>query len=349
MNNMVIHYSVTNSMQNEGSAVAVTGTIKSRSQARRAFTLIELLVVIAIIAILAAILLPVLEKAEERAQEIQCVNDLRQLMIAWHMYADDNREYAPNEDYDNAYPRWVCGDMRGQTTPAKPGAIAYPGIDATNTLLLVDPDYSVMGPYIKNPKIFKCPADLSTWSTINSPGNSEQPRVRSYSMSQAVGPCENGTLVGQDVMGHWLTGPGTSGNGAAPGGSPWNVFIKDSQIVGMSPSDLFVLCEEHPNSINDAALAVDMPQNVGKTEFIDTPSKLHINSGAFSFADCHAEIHKWLNPGGIGNVFYQVDSRNAPNLGGVQQISANNPDVIWLCHHTTCLAPGVNGKTIFQP
>src|SRR6266550_8572911 len=62
---------------------------------KSAFTLIELLVVIAIIAILAAMLLPALSKAKIRAQGIGCMNDTHQLMIAWRMYAEDNRESLP--------------------------------------------------------------------------------------------------------------------------------------------------------------------------------------------------------------------------------------------------------------
>src|SRR5687768_8221755 len=59
------------------------------------FTLIELLVVIAIIAILASMLLPALAKAKLKTQGVQCMNNTRQLMLAWRMYAEDNNEKLP--------------------------------------------------------------------------------------------------------------------------------------------------------------------------------------------------------------------------------------------------------------
>jgi hypothetical protein len=139
-------------------------------------------------------------------------------MIAWRMYANENAEFPPNEDYNDT-PRWVAGDMRG-------GAIGGPygaGIDATNWLLMVDPHYSCMGPYISNAKVMKCPADQSTWSTTKTPGRNEVSRVRTYSMNQAVGPAENGQIQGsQDTMGHWLLP--TSPTQIGTGGSPWKVF-----------------------------------------------------------------------------------------------------------------------------
>ena len=308
--------------------------------------MIELLVVIAIIAILASVLLPVLQKARQRAEEISCLNNLRQLMIAWRMYSDDNKEFAPNEDYNTAYPRWVAGDMRGGIIGAVPGAPVYTGIDATNTALLVDPHYSCMGPYVMNPKIFKCPADQSTWSTTKTPGQNELPRVRSYSMSQAVGPSENGTLVGSvDVMGNHLS----SINARAPGGTPWRVFWKDSTILGMSASDIIVLDDEHPESINDAALGEIMPPSPSQAVFLDVPTKAHGgDSCGFSFADCHAEMHHWLQPGTIPAITWQPDSPSAPTLGGTTTTSAaNDPDMMWLAHRLTCAAPGETTITFF--
>lgn len=115
-----------------------------RARARRGFTLIELLVVISIIALLIAILLPALSSARETARGMQCSSNLRQLMIAVRLYADDHRGVWPGQsrggnDYDNQYLGWVPNGWAS----------------ASN----FDPRKGTIYRYLNNVDVYRCPSD----------------------------------------------------------------------------------------------------------------------------------------------------------------------------------------------
>ncbi len=121
-----------------------------------AFTLIELLVVIAIIAILAALLLPALGKAKASAQSAQCYSNLRQLQLAWLLYADD---YG-----DRLVPNWFTWDgsdwrtSRGTSNSWVSGTVW----NDSSTTGIRD---GALGPYTgKAVGIYRCPSGKSKWS-----------------------------------------------------------------------------------------------------------------------------------------------------------------------------------------
>jgi prepilin-type N-terminal cleavage/methylation domain-containing protein/prepilin-type processing-associated H-X9-DG protein len=278
---------------------------------REAFTLIELLVVIAFLAILAALLLPALNRAKIKAQGIQCMSNTRQLMIAWQIYATDNDDYFPPNEDNYAVGNWVAGLMN------------FDGGNIANytTDFLLNPRYARLGPYTKSAGIYKCPADRSAVSI----GGQTFPRVRSVAMNQAVG-----TLIGpppRSVDGPWLDGIHDN-----PRNDNWRTYGKSSDIVRPPPVMLWVIVDEHPDSINDGALGVECALTNGEARIVDFPASYHAGACGFAYADGHSEIHKWRDPRTMPPITY---TGNLP----LDVPSPNNPDVAWLQARTSAPNP----------
>jgi prepilin-type N-terminal cleavage/methylation domain-containing protein/prepilin-type processing-associated H-X9-DG protein len=278
----------------------------SSYQKNTGFTLIELLVVIAIIAILAAMLLPALSKAKIRAQGTHCMNNTKQLMLAWRMYAEDNRDdlpYAYATDSDVAPYVWVPGYL-DENNPR-----ANDNWNVDNTVKA-----SVLAPYLgKAVSVWHCPAD--TTLGIN-PQNQKVARPRSVSMNNYVGG--NGNANARPY-----------GNGGWGEGPPrFLVYRKLSAMQRPGPAMTFVILDERQDSINDAFFVSQMNgyPNIATTYIVDYPASYHNKAAGFAFADGHSEIHRWK------------DSRTTPPLTQTLQLnvpSPNNQDVYWMQERST--------------
>jgi prepilin-type N-terminal cleavage/methylation domain-containing protein/prepilin-type processing-associated H-X9-DG protein len=267
----------------------------------KGFTLIELLVVIAIIAILAAMLLPALSRAKLKAQGIGCMNNTKQLALAWRMYAEDNRDSLPFAygNGANAPYVWVQGN-----------------IDDANPALADNWNYDItikkgaIWPYCGNSiSIWHCPADISYGQN---PQGQRVPR-RSVSMNNWVGG--NGDSPQNGYKGYWGL--------AAPKSV---VFRKLTAMISPGPAMTFILLDERWDSINDAYFVTQMDgyPNPATEYIVDYPASYHGGACGFAFADGHSEIHKWRDP------------RTTPPLRSGLQLnipSPNNPDVFWMQQH----------------
>ena len=185
--------------------------LQARRHAHFGFTLIELLVVIAIIAILAAMLLPTLSRTKAKAEAMTCSNNIKQLSLAWALYADDNNDLLVNnhgvpetltrrQTWANNVEDWMASD------------------DNTNLVLLSD---SKLGPFAnRSTRIYKCPSDRKP-----APNGD---RIRSMSMNAMVG------------------NPGELTNRFNP---LYAQFFKKAEFK--NPTDTFVFLDEHADTIND--------------------------------------------------------------------------------------------------
>ncbi len=245
----------------------------SRMPSRRGFTLIELLVVIAIIAILAAILFPVFAKAREKARQISCASNEKQLGLAFFQYS---------QDYDEKFPI---------------GAYPFNGI-------YVGAGWAgEVYPYVKSIGLYKCPDDPTT-------GTAAYPGVVSYAMNMEVARQDsNGgvnriggasagmqgvssTVLLFEIRGDGgvnITDPQEKGGVLPSGGGNGLTFAGARCDFSGNENANTPLETGYLNGAvsNNASYA---------TGFDSKPGGLHTNGSNYLFTDGHA---KWLLPGNV--------------------------------------------------
>lgn len=220
-----------------------------------AFTLIELLVVIAIIAILAAMLLPALNRAKLKATLAADLSNHKQIVLGALMYAVDNQEAVL--PFRNAGGFWTASSGLPTGTPAQ--ALAY----VQNCLRTNNPLYQ----YAPNVAVYHCPGDTRTKKATLAEGWAYD----SYSKTQNVG--------GEDYDTYW-------GAGAT--------YTKMTQISAAS-STFYFFEDADERHINVGTFVVRWATGGNTFTWVDPPAMYHGDVGTSSFADGHAEGHRWRN------------------------------------------------------
>jgi prepilin-type N-terminal cleavage/methylation domain-containing protein/prepilin-type processing-associated H-X9-DG protein len=235
-----------------------------RRSAAGGFTLIELLTAIAVIAVLAALLLPALGGSKAKARAAACLSNERQLMLASLIYVGDFNDALPYNlgtaeikklEAEQQFLNWSTPVMSWELDS-----------DNTNTIWLTQ---GGIGPYASSTaKVYRCPSD-SVVSDIQAQAGWKA-RVRSISMNAMVGNAGQFILAGANVN---------------------NPDYKQFLTVGKipQPARIFVLTEEHPDSINDGYF-LNKPDSM---QWMDLPASYHNGAVNLAFADGHLESHKW--------------------------------------------------------
>jgi prepilin-type processing-associated H-X9-DG protein len=233
---------------------------KQRNDVRgRGFTRTDLLAVLVITVLLLTLHLPLLGGTKSGSQAAVCAANLRKLVQAWTMYADDHSgRLTPNRGSVFDRQTWVTGWLDFSSRFDNINVSYLVGFEQTGR-------YGLLGPYLqRDASVFKCPADRSMVMIF---GRSRA-RVRSVSMNNWMG----GSAYNQEY--------------------PYRVFEELGDVSRPEPATALVTIEEREDSINDSVFSVSMTGPA----LIDYPASFHDGGANLTFADGHVEFRMWVDP-----------------------------------------------------
>lgn len=261
--------------------------------AERGFTLVELLVVVAIVSILASMLLPAVSRAKAKGQQIFCANNIRQLATACAAYAHENGDRMPC----NFGATEIVEMLRRGERHNWANSLMDWETNSWNTNVLLNIDASLGQHVGRAAKVFRCPNDTAL-SAVQREAQWRE-RSRSISMNAMTGDAGAFMLTGTNVN-----------------NPKYQQFLKMGDIV--SPADIFVFIEEHPDSINDGYFL----NKAYAPTWMDLPASYHTGGANLSFADGHVAARKWQSA--------TTKKPSKPDVGLPVALNDDRTDFEWL-------------------
>jgi prepilin-type processing-associated H-X9-DG protein len=215
------------------------------------------------------------------------------------MYVNDHNDFIPGNNW------WMEAGSNGMArcslnwTTGWEDATLADNPDNTNTDLFLNSQWASLGEYSKSAAIYHCPASR----VMVREGNNLYPLARTVSM--------NG----------WM------GYTNRPLDTEYQFLRKTTDLVKISPADAFVFVDERDDSVDDGFFGVSMVNDT----MVEIAANYHGSGGPITFADGHAEFHRWVSP----DTHFPQQSGIATKKYNFMPVASDDPDLLWLRDHAT--------------